>query len=91
MRLICIICITLLLNGCAAVASMPVPFKIANNIHTAYTVYKNIDNNPDNDSWYVSYIKSLFGKEEETESLYAYEEDNSILLNTPPTPRIKLW
>ncbi len=74
-------------------AGMPVPLKIANNIHSTYTIYKNLDDKEDNDSWYVSYIKSLLGnsKDEREENLYVIaDKDETITLNNETSTKIKL-
>ena len=91
-RLFCVVLVSLLLNGCAAVASIPVPLRIASNIHTGYTLYKNLDDNPENDSWYVSYIKSLFAKDKEEDvTLYTIaDKGETVILNSNPLPKIKL-
>ena len=90
-RLFCIASISLTLGGCAAVASVPIPLRIASNIHSGYSLYKNLDNDPENDSWYVSYIKSFFAKDKEDEPIYEIDnKDEVIALNSEPIPEIKL-
>lgn len=78
-RIASVLLIVLLLNGCAAIASMPIPLRIANNIHTGYSLYKNLDGKPENDSWYMSYLKSFIGKDKEEETLFAYEDEDRSL------------
>jgi len=56
--------ILLLLNGCAAIAAIPLPIRIASNIHTAFTVINNTDDNPDNDSWIVVSLRERLLKED---------------------------
>ena len=56
--------ILLLLNGCAAIAAIQLPKRIASNIHTAITVIKNTDDNPDNDSWIVVSLRERLLKED---------------------------
>lgn len=88
-RIVSVLLITLLLNGCAAIASVPIPLRIASNVHTGYSLYKNLDNNPENDSWYMGYIKSLFGKHKEEETLFAFEDDGKII-SFADNPSLKL-
>lgn len=54
-----VVLIPLLLNGCAAIASIPLPLRIINNLHTAVTVANNMDDDPDNDGWVVDSAKAL--------------------------------
>ena len=54
-----VVLIPLLLNGCAAIASIPLPLRITNNLHTAVTVVNNMDDDPDNDGWIVDSAKVL--------------------------------
>ena len=85
-----VILISLLLNGCAVIATAPVPLRIASNLHTGYSLYKNMDDNPDNDSWYMSYIKSVFGKEKE-EVLFVFEDKDMVIeYYNNPAANIKL-
>ena len=78
MRLYFVLLISLFLNGCAVMASAPIPLRIASNLHSGYSVYKNLDDNPDNDSWYMGYIKSIFGKEKE-EVLFVFEDKDKVI------------
>ena len=55
--------ILLLLNGCAAIAAVPLPLKIASNLHTAVTVINNTDDNPDNDGWLVDNVREMLPQE----------------------------
>ena len=59
-------------------ASAPIPLRIASNIHSGYSVYKNLDDDPENDSWYMGYIKSIFGKQKE-EVLFVFEDKETII------------
>ena len=63
-KLLGLVSILLLLNGCAAIAAIPLPIRIASNIHTAITVIKNTDDNPDNDSWIVVKLRERLLKED---------------------------
>ncbi len=63
-KIFCLASISLLLSGCSAIAAIPLPLRLASNIHTAVTVIKNTDDNPDNDSKIISYL---------TEKLPEYE------------------
>lgn len=58
---------------------MPIPLRIANNMHTGYALYKNLDNKPENDSWYMGYIKSFFGKDKEKQRSIVFEDENRSL------------
>ncbi len=48
-------------------------------MHTGYSLYKNLDDKPENDSWYMGYIKLLFGIDKEEETLFAFEDENRSL------------
>lgn len=56
-KLFGLVSISLLLSGCSAIAAIPLPLRIASNVHTAIMVIQDIDDNPDNDSWIADYIK----------------------------------
>ncbi len=58
-----VVSILLLLNGCAAIAAIPLPLKIASNIHTAFTVINNTDDNPDNDGWIANNLREVLLQE----------------------------
>ncbi len=58
-----ILSILLLLNGCAVIAAVPLPLKIASNLHTAVTVINNMDDNPDNDGWLVDNVRKVLPQE----------------------------
>ena len=54
-----LVSILLLLNGCAAIAAIPLPLKIASNIHTAVTIINYTDDNPDNDGWIAANVREV--------------------------------
>lgn len=54
-----VVSILLLLNGCTAIVAIPLPLRVANNIHTAVTVVNNMDDNPDNDGWMVNNVREV--------------------------------
>lgn len=72
-------------------AGVPVPLKIASNIHSVYTLYKNTDDDPGNDSWYVSYLKSFFTKDKKDDPIFTIaDREKPVSLNSDPSPEIKL-
>ncbi len=58
-KIFCAVSISLLLNGCSAIAAIPLPLRLASNIHMAVTVIKNTDDNPDNNGWIVDQITDV--------------------------------
>ncbi len=55
--------ILILLNGCAAIATIPLPLRITSNIHTAVTVINNMDDNPDNNGWVANNLREALHQE----------------------------
>ena len=58
-----VVSILLLLNGCSAIVAIPLPLRIASNIHMAVTVVNNMDDNPDNDGWIADNVREVLPQE----------------------------